>query len=181
MTFPFSSLHPETDDERFMLEALKEAWKAYKAKEVPIGAVLVHKGRVIARGHNQVEMLKDATAHAEMLAITAGEAALENWRLADTTLYCTVEPCAMCAGALFLARVPILVWGTEDTRHGANGSWLDLFEKPHPTHQIEIRKRVLAEPCAFLLRDFFQKRRQEKSSALSGGTSIQGEMIEPPF
>lgn len=160
--FPFGTLIPHSEDERFMLEALKEAWKAYRGKEVPIGAVLVHKGKVISRGHNQVEMLKDATAHAEMIAITAGAAALENWRLADTTLYSTVEPCTMCAGALLLSRVPVLVWGTEDLRHGANGSWLDLFDKPHPTHQIEIRKGVLAEQCAYLLRDFFQKRRLEQ-------------------
>lgn len=166
--FPFANLAPKTEDERFMLEALKEAWKAFKAKEVPIGAVLVHKGKIISRGYNQVEMLKDATAHAEMLAITAGAASLENWRLADTILYSTVEPCAMCAGALLLSRVPVLVWGTEDVRHGANGSWLNIFDKPHPTHQIEIRKGVLANPCAFLLRDFFQKRRQENKETNDG-------------
>ena len=161
--FPFASIAAQDEDEKFMLEALKEAWKAFQAKEVPVGAVLVQKGRIIARGHNQVEMLKDATAHAEMLTITAGESALENWRLADTTLYCTVEPCAMCAGALLLARVPTLVWGTVDTRHGAHGSWVDLFEKSHPTHSVTIRKGVLAEQSAVLLRDFFQKRRKEKN------------------
>ncbi len=144
-----------------MLEALKEAWKAFKAKEVPVGAVLVHQGRVIARGHNQVELLRDATAHAEMLCITAGEAALENWRLAETTLYCTAEPCSMCAGALFLTRVPTLVWGTKDLRHGANGSWIDLFAEAHPTHNVAIRSGVLQEPCGALMRDFFQKRRLE--------------------
>lgn len=161
MTFPFSSLMPQSDDERFMLEALKEAWKAFKAKEVPVGAVLVLKGRVIARGHNQMELLRDATAHAEMLCLTAGEAALENWRLADTTLYCTAEPCCMCAGAIFLTRVPTLVWGAKDLRHGANGSWIDLFAQAHPTHNVAIRSGVLQEPCSALLRDFFQKRRQE--------------------
>lgn len=161
MTFPFSTLNPQNDDERFMLEALKEAWKAFKAKEVPVGAVLVLNGRVIARGHNQMELLRDATAHAEMLCLTAGEAALENWRLADTTLYCTAEPCCMCAGAIFLTRVPTLVWGTKDLRHGANGSWIDLFAQAHPTHNVAIRSGVLQEPCSALLRDFFQKRRQE--------------------
>lgn len=162
--FPFSIV-PQNDDESFMLQALKEAWKAFVAGEVPVGSVLVKKGHVIARGHNQVEMLKDATAHAEMLCITAGESALENWRLADTTLYCTVEPCAMCAGALLLSRVPHLVWGTVDTRHGANGSWIDLFEKPHPMHTISIRNGVLQEYCAALLKDFFQKRRIENKEA----------------
>src|ERR1700733_5313890 len=92
----------QTDDERFMREALKEALKAFAAKEVPIGAVIVRKGHIIARGHNQVELLRDATAHAEMLAITAAESALENWRLAGATLYTTVEPCVMCAGAAML-------------------------------------------------------------------------------
>lgn len=159
--FPFS-ITPQTDDERFMIEALKEAWKAFQRDEVPVGAVLVHEGRIIARGHNQVEMLNDATAHAEMLCITAGEVALSNWRLAETTLYCTMEPCSMCAGAMLLSRVPTLVWGAPDIRHGANGSWVDLFEKTHPTHAVTIRKGILSDLCAGLMRDFFQKRRKEK-------------------
>ena len=159
--FPFVII-PQNDDEKFMLEALKEAWKAYSAAEVPVGAVLVHKGRIIARGYNQVEMLKDATAHAEMLCITSGEAALDNWRLADTALYCTIEPCSMCAGAMLLSRVPVLVWGAPDIRHGANGSWVNLFDKSHPTHSIAIRKGILQEYCALLMKDFFQKRRIER-------------------
>lgn len=158
--FPFSIV-PQNDDEKFMLEALKQAWKAFVADEVPVGAVLVHKGHIISRGHNQVEMLKDATAHAEMLCITAGEAALENWRLADTILYCTIEPCTMCAGAMLLSRVPQLVWGAPDIRHGANGSWINVFEKIHPTHTLKIRNGILQEYCAALLRDFFQKRRAD--------------------
>lgn len=160
MTFPFS-ITPQSDDERFMLEALREAWKAYQKKEVPVGAVLVHEGRIIARGYNQVEMLNDATAHAEMLCITAGEVALENWRLANTTLYCTIEPCSMCAGAMLLTRVPSLVWGAPDIRHGANGSWVDLLEKKHPTHAISVRRGVLEAQCAFLMRNFFQERREK--------------------
>lgn len=144
-----------------MLEALKEAWKAFQKGEVPVGAVLVKKGHIIARGHNQVEMLRDATAHAEILCITAGEAALENWRLLETTLYCTVEPCSMCAGAMLLSRVPQLVWGAPDIRHGANGSWIDLFAKQHPMHTIAVRKGVLQDYSALLLKTFFQKRRKE--------------------
>lgn len=163
MHFPFI-ISPQNDDERFMLEALKEAWKAFQNKEVPVGAVLVQKGRIIARGYNQVEMLQDATAHAEMLCMTAGESALENWRLAETTLYTTIEPCSMCAGAMFLTRVPTLVWGAPDIRHGANGSWVDLFALQHPTHSLTIRKGVLADMCAGLMRDFFMKRREEKKS-----------------
>lgn len=147
-----------------MLEALKEAWKAFKADEVPVGAVLVKDKHIIAKGYNQVEMLKDATAHAEMLCMTAGESALENWRLADTTLYCTIEPCSMCAGAMLLTRIPTLVWGAPDVRHGANGSWIDLFELTHPTHTIQVRKGILQEYCAQILKDFFQMQRQKKSS-----------------
>jgi len=108
-----------TKDEKFMLEALKQAKLAFQNDEVPVGAVLVHQGHVIARGYNQVELLKDATAHAEMLCLTAGTSAMEDWRLLDTTLYCTIEPCAMCAGAMFLSRIKTLVWGAPDIRHGA--------------------------------------------------------------
>jgi tRNA(adenine34) deaminase len=165
--FPIT-ITPENDDEKYMLEALKEGWKAFQQEEVPVGAVLVHQGRIIARGHNQVEMLKDATAHAEMLCITVGEAALDNWRLADTTLYCTVEPCSMCAGAVLLSRVPVLVWGTPDMRHGANGTWVDLFENPHPTHSVDIRKGVLQDECAWMMKEFFRERRLEKGQKTNG-------------
>ena len=147
------------NDEFFMREALKQAKKAYDAEEVPVGAVLVYENKVIARGYNQVELLKDATAHAEMLCIGAGAQALNNWRLLNTTLYCTLEPCTMCAGALFLSRIKRLVWGAPDLRHGANGSWIDLFVHKHPTHTIEITSGVLAPECATLMQEFFQKRR----------------------
>lgn len=169
MYFPFS-IQPANDDERFMLEALKEAWKAFQKEEVPVGAVLVHEGRIIARGYNQVEMLKDATAHAEMLCITAGEVAMDNWRLADTTLYCTIEPCSMCAGAMLLSRVPTLVWGAPDLRHGSNGSWVDLFARPHPTHTVAVRRGILEEFSSILMRDFFQKRREEKRMENGSGS-----------
>ncbi len=160
MTFPFSH-HPSSDDERFMLEALRQAWKAYQAREVPVGAVLVRDGRVIARGYNQVEMLKDATAHAEMLCLSAGAGAADEWRLSKATLYCTIEPCSMCAGAMLLARIKRLVWGAPDIRHGANGSWVDLLAKKHPTHTIEVEKGVLADSAALLLKQFFEQRRVE--------------------
>ncbi|MFI0435275.1 MAG: tRNA adenosine(34) deaminase TadA [Parachlamydiaceae bacterium] len=161
MSFPFRIV-PQTEDEQFMLEALKEAWKAFKADEVPVGAVLVKNNHVIARGYNQVEMLKDATAHAEMLCMTAAEAACDNWRLSETTLYCTIEPCSMCAGAMLLTRVPILVWGAPDVRHGANGSWVDLFKPVHPTHAVQVRHGVLAEYCTQILKNFFQIQRKKK-------------------
>jgi tRNA(adenine34) deaminase len=163
MSFPFR-ITPQSEDEYYMLEALKEAWKAFKADEVPVGAVLVKDKHIIARGHNQVEMLRDATAHAEMLCMTAGEAALDNWRLAETTLYCTIEPCSMCAGAMLLTRIPVLVWGAPDIRHGANGSWIDLFEPVHPTHTIQVRKGILQEFCTQMMKEFFQIQRQKKAA-----------------
>lgn len=162
--FPYT-IRPVDDDEKFMLEALKEAWKAYLEDEVPIGAVLVSEGKIIARGYNQVEMLNDATAHAEMLCITSGAAALENWRLNGTTLYSTIEPCSMCAGALFLSRVHRLVWGAPDLRHGANGSWVDLFAKEHPIHCVEVKNGVLADYAGELMRQFFREKREEKDAA----------------
>lgn len=161
MQFPFS-IEPSQEDEKWMLEALKEAWKAFNANEVPIGAVLVKNNQVIARGYNQVEAFNDATAHAEMLCIRSGETVCGNWRLADTTLYTTLEPCSMCAGAILLTRIPVLVWGAPDIRHGANGSWVDLFAKQHPMHTLEIRKGVLANYASTLLQDFFKKQRQRE-------------------
>jgi tRNA(adenine34) deaminase len=160
---PFESI--QTDDERFMREALKEALKAFEAKEVPIGAVIVKNGQIIARGHNQVELLRDATAHAEILAITAAEAALDNWRLTGATLYSTVEPCAMCAGASMLSRLDAIVWGAPDIRMGANGSWVDLFSVTHPMHTVKVRSRVLEEWCQRPLKLFFQMRRIENEEA----------------
>lgn len=176
MSFPFF-IRPQSDDEKFMLEALKEAWQAFKTNEVPVGAVLVKGQRVIARGFNQVEMLRDATAHAEMLCITAGERAVNNWRLGQTTLYCTVEPCSMCAGAILLSRVTTLVWGAPDLRHGANGSWINLFENVHPTHQVAIRKGILQEPCARLLKEFFQIQRKRKGLKSKEGGDEESEFF----
>lgn len=157
---------PSADSERdlhFMGEALKEALKGEREGEVPIGAVLVYEDRIIARGHNQVELLQDATAHAEMVCITAGAAALGNWRLSKTTLYCTLEPCAMCAGALFAARVHRIVWGAPDARVGANGSWVDLFAQKHPIHSIEVSSGVLERESAQMMKDFFQRVRTQKN------------------
>ncbi|MDR3624390.1 MAG: tRNA adenosine(34) deaminase TadA [Chlamydiales bacterium] len=148
------------EDEHFMKYALQEARRAFKEDEVPIGAVLVQDGKIIARGHNQVELLKDATAHAEMVCITAGASFLENWRLLNTTLYCTLEPCSMCAGALLLSRVKRLVWGAPDIRQGACGSWVNLFDKNHPCHKIEVQQGILQAECADLMRQFFQKQRK---------------------
>ncbi len=148
-------------DTLFMREALKEAKKAFAADEVPVGAVLVHNGKIVARGHNQVELLQDATAHAEMLCLTSGASVFENWRLEGATLYCTLEPCCMCAGAMFASRIDRLVWGAPDLRVGANGSWIDVFQEKHPMHTIEVVRGVLQEEAAELMREFFQKKRKK--------------------
>jgi tRNA(adenine34) deaminase len=146
-------------DQKFMKFALAEAQKAYDAKEVPIGAVLVFQNQIISSAYNQVESLKDATAHAEMLCLKKAAEKLGNWRLLDCTLYCTLEPCLMCAGAMILSRVNTLVWGGPDLRHGAGGSLMNVFAMDHPIHQLEIRQGVLKDESASLLKKFFQERR----------------------
>jgi tRNA(adenine34) deaminase len=145
-------------DQEFMRFALAEAQKAYDAKEVPIGAVLVFQNQIISSSYNQVESLKDATAHAEMLCLKKAAEKLGNWRLLDCTLYCTLEPCLMCAGAMILSRVKTLVWGAPDLRHGAGGSLMNAFDH-HPIHQLEIRQGILKDESASLLKKFFQERR----------------------
>src|SRR5437899_2369239 len=117
-------------DEYFMREALRQAAKAYEADEVPVGAVVARAGKIIARAHNQVELLKDATAHAEMLALTQAEAAVGDWRLTDCDLYVTKEPCAMCAGALVHTRIRRMIFGCEDPSAGAAGSALNVLQMP---------------------------------------------------
>jgi len=147
-------------DRTYMSEALKEAQKALEADEVPVGALIVHKGRVIARAHNQIRLLKDPTAHAEMIAITQAAASLANERLPGTTVYVTIEPCAMCAGALILARVKRLVFGAADPKTGAFGSALDLNRKKL-NHRISVTKGVTSGECASLLKEFFSVKRKK--------------------
>jgi len=149
-------------DTHFMREALKEAKKAFDAEEVPVGAVLVHKDKILSRGYNQIELLRDATAHAEMLCLTSGASVLENWRLTDTTLYCTLEPCCMCAGAMLSSRITRLVYAAPDLRVGVCGSWINLFEKEHPIHKIEVIGGILEAEAAALMREFFQMMRKKK-------------------
>src|SRR5436190_4576140 len=146
-------------DEYFMREALRQALKAGKADEVPVGAVIVRAGKVIARAHNQVELLKDATAHAEMLALTQAEAAVGDWRLIDCDLYVTKEPCAMCAGALVHTRIRRVIFGCTDPSAGAAGSVINLLQMPAFNHRCEITSGVLQKECATILQDFFRKRR----------------------
>lgn len=153
-----SVLRPKTDDD-WMRAALVEARRALEEDEVPVGAVVVHEGRVIGRAHNQRERLKDPTAHAEMIAITQAAAALEGWRLADCTLYVTLEPCLMCAGALVNARVPRVVFGARDPKAGACGSLYRVGVDPRLNHRFEAVGGVLEAECAELLVEFFRPRR----------------------
>src|SRR5262245_64847559 len=140
------------DDESGMRSALREAGASAAADEVPVGCVIVHEGLVIARGHNQVEGLQDATAHAEILAIGAASNALGSWRLHECTMYVTLEPCSMCAGAIVLARVGRLVFGALDPKAGACGSVLDVVRAPKLNHHPEITVGVMAEECSALLK-----------------------------
>ena len=144
-----------------MREALRQAQKAYEASEVPVGAVVVRAGHIIARASNQVELLKDATAHAEMLALTQAEAALGDWRLTDCDLYVTKEPCPMCAGALVHTRIRRLVFGCTDPSAGAAGSVLNLLQMPTLNHRCDIASGVLQCECAAILQSFFRKRREQ--------------------
>jgi len=146
-------------DEHFMHEALRQAQKAYEADEVPVGSVVVRAGKIIARAYNQVELLKDATAHAEMLALTQAEAAMGDWRLTDCDLYVTKEPCAMCAGALVHVRIHRVIFGCADPRAGAAGSIINLLQLSSLNHQCDITSGVLKNECAMILQDFFRKKR----------------------
>jgi tRNA(adenine34) deaminase len=148
------------DDNYFMKEALREAQKALEKDEVPVGAVAVYKNQIIGRGHNQTEQLQDPTAHAEILAITAAANALSSWRLNDVEMYTTVEPCTMCAGALVLARVKRIIFGTRDEKFGGCGSIFNIVNEKRLNHQIEITAGVMAEEAASLMRSFFEKKRK---------------------
>jgi len=142
-----------------MREALRLARKAAAAEEVPIGAVVVREGQIIARAWNQVEVLKDATAHAEMLAITQAESVVEDWRLTDCDLYVTKEPCPMCAGALVHARLRRVIFGCPDPKGGAAGGLLNILQMPQLNHRCEITGGVRGDECAALLKSFFQAKR----------------------
>jgi tRNA(adenine34) deaminase len=151
-------------DEHFMDEALRQARKAAAKGEVPVGAVLVVNGAIVTRAHNQVEELKDATAHAEMLVVTAAAGETGDWRLNEATVYVTKEPCPMCAGAMVLSRVKKVVYGAADPKGGAAGGALNLLQFEGLNHKCEIRSGVRAEECREILREFFQERRKEGSS-----------------
>jgi len=159
MSDPIIDLH---SDDYFMGEALRQAAKAYERGEVPVGAVVVREGRIIARAFNQVEELKDATAHAEMLALTQAENAVGDWRLTDCTLYVTKEPCPMCAGAVVHTRLQRVVFGLGDPKGGAAGGALNLLQFPTLNHRCDITPGVRLEECRGLLQQFFAEQRAAK-------------------
>jgi len=149
-------------DRFFMNEALKEAQKAFKADEVPVGAVAVYKNQIIGRGHNRTEQLQDPTAHAEIIALTAAANALGSWRLEGVTVYTTVEPCIMCAGALVLARVKKIIFGARDEKFGGCGSVFNIISEKKLNHQVEVEEGLLKEQAAGLMKEFFKKKREKK-------------------
>ena len=163
-TFDDEDLEPiiKYDDEYYMRIALKQAEQAEAKGEVPIGAVAVKDGNIIGRTYNQVEMLKDATAHAEILVITQAEAAIENWRLDGVTIYVTKEPCAMCAGAMVNSRVERVVFGMPDPRSGAAGSALDVTGFPGMLHNVLTTSGVLEEECKEIIQRFFKNVRESR-------------------
>lgn len=147
------------DDETFMRQALREAARAEAHDDVPIGAIVVHDGVVVGTGHNERELRQDPTAHAEVLALREAARTLGSWRVLDSTLYVTLEPCAMCAGAIVLSRIPRVVYGTDDPKAGASGSVLDVTNTPQLNHRPEVVGGVLQPECAAMLRAFFAARR----------------------
>jgi len=148
-------------DEIYMSEALKEAKRAFAKDEVPVGAVIVYKGKIIARGYNQVESLKDPTAHAEMLAITSATSYLGNKWLSGASIYVTIEPCSMCTGALVLGRIQNLYFGAKDPKAGACGSATNIVNNKKLNHRIKVKEGILKEECSSLLKDFFKKKRNK--------------------
>lgn len=152
--------HNMTDDD-YMRIALREAMTAADEGEVPVGAVIVHAGRIIGKAHNQTELLQDPTAHAEILAITQAAAALKNWRIEKSVMYVTKEPCIMCAGALILARMERLVFGVRDPKRGGAVSLFNVLNNPQLNHRVEVVEGVLGPECQSVLKEFFRARREE--------------------
>lgn len=154
------AINMEKIEKFFMSEALREAQKAFEEDEVPVGAVIVCEGRIIARGHNQIERLKDPTAHAEIIAITSAANYLGTKWLNEATAYVTIEPCSMCAGAMVLARIKKISFGARDPKTGACGSVINIANHKKLNHRIKITRGILETECSFLLKDFFRKKRK---------------------
>ena len=153
----------DKDDQRYMKMAIEQASIAEENDDVPIGAVIVHENQIIGKAYNQREQLADPTAHAEIIALTQAAAALETWRLNGCTIYVTLEPCPMCAGALVLARLDRLVYGCDDPKAGACGSLYNIVEDERLNHRLQVTSGVLADQCSQLLQEFFQRRRVENN------------------
>ena len=151
-------------DEKYMREAIKQAKKAYDKLETPIGCVIVHEDKIIARGYNKRNMKKNTLAHAEILAINKASKVLGDWRLEDCTMYVTLEPCPMCAGAIVQARIPRVVIGSMNPKAGCAGSVLNLLQQDGLNHQVEVTKGVLAEECSGLMTSFFRELRKKKKA-----------------
>lgn len=156
---------PLTEEERYMKEAIRQAHKAWKLGEVPIGCVIVRDGKIIARGYNRRNTDKNTLAHAELQAIRKASRAAGDWRLEDCTIYVTLEPCQMCAGAIVQARIPRLVIGSRNPKAGCAGSVLNLLQVPAFNHQVEITEGVLEEECSLMLTNFFRDLREKKKEA----------------
>ncbi len=156
-----------TGDEHFMREALRQARKAARQDEVPIGAVIVRDNHVIARAWNQVETLKDATAHAEMIALTQAQGALGDWRLTDCDLYVTKEPCPMCAGAIMHCRIRRVIFGCPDPKGGAAGGYWNILQAPNLNHRSEVTPGVLNDECVSVLKNFFREARERRVNGQS--------------
>ena len=165
------------DDITFMEEALKEARKAYDLGEIPIGAVLVKDGQIISRHHNRRELDHDATAHAEVLVIREANQLLKRWRLTGCTLYVTIEPCPMCAGAIINSRIDRIVYGSSDYKGGAVESLFNILSHPGLNHEPEVRAGVLADQCSQIMKDFFKERRQQakarRSTQVAEGSALE--------
>ncbi|MEI7850902.1 MAG: tRNA adenosine(34) deaminase TadA [Kiritimatiellales bacterium] len=153
-----------SEDVIYMRMALREAERAAEAGEVPCGAIIVKDGAIIGKAHNQTELLKDPTAHAEILAITQAAAALENWRLTDAVMYVTKEPCPMCAGAIVLARLKKVVWGVDDPKRGGARSKFEILDHADLNHRVEIQTGVMEAECKGLIQGFFRERRKENKA-----------------
>jgi len=168
------SLLIKSTDERFMRIAIDAAQIAEENGDVPIGAVIVYKNQIIGKAYNQREQLKDPTAHAEIIALTQAAEALQTWRLNGCTMYVTLEPCPMCAGALVLSRMDRLVFGCDDPKAGACGSLYDIVRDGRLNHRLEVTTGVLAEQCSKLLQNFFRKKRYNK-------TDLKNNSVDFPF
>jgi tRNA(adenine34) deaminase len=154
----------EKQDQRFMQAAIDQAYIALENDDVPVGAVIVCENKIIAKGYNQRQQLNDPTAHAEIIALTAAAEHIGHWRLLNCTIYVTLEPCPMCAGALVLARIDRLVFGCDDPKTGACGSLYNIVQDNRLNHRLEITKGVLAEDCSKMLQDFFSIKRERKDN-----------------